>query len=431
MKTGLSAIQWMAFMIAGTIVAPIAIAELYGLSAAETSGLVQRTMFVLGISSLLQGLIGHRLPINEGPAGLWWGVFVIYAGIGTTIFQSSTETLQALEGAMIISGMVFILFSSLKWIEKLATLFTPVVSGVYLLLLVLQLSGSFMNGMLGVGYRKEEVDLPIAGISFVVVLLAFYLSRHSSTLISQYSILICLSVGWCLMAIFKLSTPFTFPSDRILSFPKVFSFGMPVFETGMIITAIFVSLLLLTNMIASIHVVRRVLSTYRTEDRPTRVTAGGFVTGINQLLGGVFSAIGPVPISGAAGFIATTNISKLLPFLIGAAFVTISSFFPMMMSFFAALPTPIGYAVTFVVFTNMVGIAFGEIEKEANQSRIRRVIGVALLTGVGAMFVSSKAFIGIPPYLTALLNNGLILGTLMAIIIDQYSIRKEKLLSKV
>lgn len=143
MRTSLSALQWMAFMVAGSIVAPIAIADLYQLNAIETAGLVQRTMFVLGVSSLLQALIGHRMPINEGPAGLWWGVFALYAGLSPTLFSSRFETLQALGGAMIISGIAFFLLSLFKLIEKLASLFTPVVSAIYLLLLVFQLSGPF------------------------------------------------------------------------------------------------------------------------------------------------------------------------------------------------------------------------------------------------------------------------------------------------
>ena len=35
----------------------------------------------------------------------------------------------------------------------------------------------------------------------------------------------------------------------------------------------------------------------------TRYKQAGFISGINQLAGGLFSSIGPVPISGAAGFL--------------------------------------------------------------------------------------------------------------------------------
>ncbi|PLR74438.1 purine/pyrimidine permease [Bacillus sp. UMB0728] len=423
MKVGFSALQWMAFMVAGTIVAPIAIADLFGLNPAEAAGLVQRTIFVLGISSLLQGFFGHRLPINEGPAGLWWGVFAIYAGLSTSLFSSAGETLQALEGAMLVSGAVFILLSIFKLIDRLALLFTPVVSGVYLLLLILQLSGSFFNGMLGIGYRKDGVDMPVFFFCLALVIAAFYLSKHRIRAVSQYSILISLAGGWLLFFLFGLSKEVSISGDSVISMPELFAFGPPKFDAGMTVTAVFVTLLLLTNMIASIRVADEVLKKEGEKTPSPRFKASGFVSGVNQLLGGVFSAIGPVPISGSAGFIATTKITKLIPFIIGAAIITAASFFPALMSFFASLPAPVGYSVTFVVFANMAGIAFGELDKEKETGRIRLVAGISLLAGVGAMFVPPEAFEGVSPLITSFLNNGLIFGSVIAITADQITKR--------
>lgn len=425
MKIVISGIQWMAFMIAGSIVAPIAIADLFDLSGVETTGLVQRTMFVLGVACLLQALFGHRLPINEGPAGLWWGVFAIYAGLSSTLFSSQTETLRGLEGAMIVSGLVFILLSLFKLIQKLAKFFTPVVLGVYLLLLVIQLSGSFINGMLGVGYRKPGVDLTIGAFSIALILFTFYLSRHKVAWISQYSILISLSVGWLFFQLLGLSKPIEFHAEKMIQLPGFFEFGPPIFDAGMITTAVFVTLLLLTNMIASIGVVNDVIEKQTGQKgKEGRFTRAGFISGINQLLGGGFAAIGSVPISGAAGFIATTRLTAIGPFILGAIFIIIASLSPHMMGLFAALPAPVGYAVTFVVFANMIGIAFFQFDQEKEVGRSRLVIGIALLVGVGSMFVPAEAFIGVPPILTSLLNNGLVLGSISAIIADQITRKK-------
>lgn len=421
MRASFGGIQWMAFMIAGTIVAPIAISDLYGLSPEETSTFVGRTMFILGVSSLLQGLFGHRLPINEGPAGLWWGVFAIYASLSTTLFSSPKETLRALEGAMIVSGFVFIGLSALKLTNKLAYLFTPVVSGIYLLLLVLQLSGSFFNGMLGVGYRKETVDLPITVFSILLIIFTFYLSKHRMKVISQYSILISMALGWLVFEALGLGIEMNTEITSSIQAPQLLAFGTPIFDSGMIVTAVFVTVLLLTNMIASIRVVNAVLEREGNQGRKNRFLSASFIGGINQLLSGLFSAVGSVPISGAAGFIATTRIVTLLPFLIGATLITLSSFFPKLMAFLASLPFPIGYAVMFVVFANMISIAFSQIDQEKEVERTRLVIGLSLLAGVGAMFVSPNAFIGLPPLITSLLNNGLILGSVIAIILDQLS----------
>jgi xanthine/uracil permease len=425
MKTTISGIQWMAFMLAGSIVAPIAIGDLYGLDLLQKAGLVQRTLFVLGVASLLQGFFGHKLPINEGPAGLWWGVFTIYAGLSTTLFTSATETLRALEGAMLASGLVFIGLSLANLVHKLAKLFTPVVLGVYLLLLVLQLSGSFVNGMLGVGYRQERVDLGITLFSVLLVLFTFYLSKHKNKFISQFSILISITIGWLLFYVLGFMNPAHYKVNHLFQLPEFLPFGAPIFDAGMITTTVFVTLLLLTNMIASIQVVESVTRSpgKSEQEHISRFKRAGLVSGINQLLGGGFSAIGSVPISGAAGFIATTNITKMVPFLIGSIITILASFSPHLMSLFATLPPPVGYSVMFVVFANMISMAFSQFDQEKDQNRIRFVIGISLLGGVGAMFVPAAAFEGIPPLLTSILNNGLILGSIIAIIADQMTIK--------
>lgn len=426
MKTSLSAIQWMAFIIAGSIVAPIAIADIYHLNTTETAGLVQRTMFVLGVSGLLQASIGHRMPINEGPAGLWWGVFTIYAGLSTTLFSSEIETLQALEGAMIISGLVFFLLSLFKLIEKLALLFTPVVSGIYLLLLVIQLSGSFLNGMMGLGNGKIQVDLSIALFSIVLVALTFYLSRHRIKWVSQYSILLSLAAGWVLFSLFGLGEGMNSYKGPAFALPEVFAFGAPVFDSGLMVTSVFITFLLITNMLASIRVTGQVLKEKGDIDLVFRYRASGFTAGVNQVLGGIFSAIGSVPISGAAGFIATTGITRLLPFIISSLLIIGASFLPGAMAFFASLPAPVGYSVTFVIFANMIAIAFSEFDRESEKNRTRLVIGISLMAGVGAMFVPGEAFSDVPPALVSILNNGLILGTLTAVIADQFTLGKMK-----
>ncbi|MFK4997953.1 purine/pyrimidine permease [Bacillus sp. N9] len=143
MRWLLSGLQWMLFMIAGAIAAPIAIADLFQLSPVETAGLMQRTIFILGIAGILQGFFGHKLPIHEGPAGLWWGIFTIYASLVSVLYSSNIVALQTLSGGMIISGLFFIVLTLLNLVDKIARLFTPTITFVYLFLLIFQLSGSF------------------------------------------------------------------------------------------------------------------------------------------------------------------------------------------------------------------------------------------------------------------------------------------------
>ena len=53
--------QWAIFLIASSIAAPIAIANIFGMDTADTALFLQRTIFVLGIACLIQAFAGHRL----------------------------------------------------------------------------------------------------------------------------------------------------------------------------------------------------------------------------------------------------------------------------------------------------------------------------------------------------------------------------------
>ena len=139
MKTFLSALQWALFILAGSLIVPISVATSYGLDGAEAIAFVQRTLFVLGFAGLLQAIFGHKLPIQEGPAGLWWGIFSLYASLGVVLFGSSNETLKVLQYAFLLSGIICIILSVFGLIDKLVRYFTPTVIGTYLFLLVARL----------------------------------------------------------------------------------------------------------------------------------------------------------------------------------------------------------------------------------------------------------------------------------------------------
>ena len=424
MKTFLSALQWALFILAGSLIVPISVAASYGLEGAEAIAFVQRTLFVLGFAGLLQAIFGHRLPIQEGPAGLWWGIFSLYASLGVVLFGSNNETLRVLQYAFLLSGIICIILSIFGLIDKLVRYFTPTVIGTYLFLLVAQLSGSFLKGMLGLDGQHTEVQANVFILSLIVILLSFFIMKLP--IIGQYSVLFSIVFGWILFACFGLSNQVT-PVTDIIRLPSLFVFGSPRIEWNMAITVVFVTLLLLTNMLASIRVVQKVVSKYGEGAVQNRFKHAGIITGINQLLGGLFSAIGPVAISGSAGFIATTNIYKRLPFLLGSSFIIIISIFPKITSFFAAIPVAVGYAAIYPVFASMIGLAFREYDTVENKERLFRVAGLSLFTGIGVMFVPPQAFSTLPPFLASFLSNGLVLGSVMAILLEVlFSRSKEK-----
>lgn len=415
MKLTLSSAQWAVFMLASIVVAPLSIGAAFGMSQPEIAELLQRTFFIMALTSLLQGIFGHKLPLLEGPAGLWWGVFLMFAGFVSEQGENANTILRSLELGLLVSGFLFIILGVFRLMNAIKILFTPLVTGTYLILLVAQLSGSFVNGVFGVGYLSKGVDPVVAICAVITLIFTVMLSRSRNRFLSSYSVLISIAFGWLLFAVLGIAKPVNVEIDQWFTLPDVFAWGAPSFDIGVVLTSIFTAFLLMANMVASINVVADVA------DHKEKVSydRSGFIMGINQMLTGIFSAVGGVPMSTAAGFVATTKIKKRLPFLIGSAVVLIISLFPAVMSFFASIPVPVGYATIFLSIASLAGLALAQFRSVLGDEKSRFIISLSLMAGFGTLFVPEEAWSALPSAVTSILDNGLVTGVLVCIILEQ------------
>ncbi|MET3575918.1 purine/pyrimidine permease [Bhargavaea ullalensis] len=428
MKQVFPALQWALFILMSSVVIPVTIAASYGLDPADAIAFVQRSLFVLGIAGLLQTFFGHRLPIQEGPAGLWWGVFTLYAGLGTVLFGSPSETLRVLQFAFLLSGGIFIVLSAFGLVEKLAALFTPTVTGIYLILMVVQLSGSFLKGMFGLGSGSAGVSSEILLLSVLIILFSYAFRRIPK--FGQYSVLASIVFGWTAFALLGLAEPVVH-AGHLFSLPAFFAFGIPRMEADVIPMVSFITFLLIANMLATVKVVQGVLERQGMKADRSRTRQTGIVSGLNQLLAGTFSAIGPVAISGSAGFIATTRISARLPFILGSLLIVVISLFPPFTAFVSSIPVAVGYAAIFPVFASTISLAFQEFESLEDKSALFQVAGISLFAGIGTMFIPTDAFASMSPVLTSVLSNGLVLGAIIAVAAERVLLRLQRPTKKV
>ncbi|MDQ0243451.1 xanthine/uracil permease [Bacillus fengqiuensis] len=420
MKVSLQSIQWLLFILIGSLVTPISIGAAFDLPQAEVAQLLQRTFFIIGVSCLLHIIVGHRLPILEGPAGLWWGVFLAFSGM--TTMYSQYELLRQLEMAMVLCGGMFVLFSLLGLLEKVKSLFTPLVTGTYIVLLVFQLSGSFIKGMLGIGYMGSAVSLKVAAASLLTVVISIMLSKSKRSFLNMYSLLLSLLLGWGIFAVFGLLIKTTEKPDEVFAFPEWFAWGIPQFNSSIILVSAMTAFLLMINLIASIKVVEEAVQ----RPRQNVYRAAGTVTGVTQILAGIFSSVGAISNSHTAGFITITGMRARLPFIIASLLLIIISCFPLLSYLFSLIPSPVGYAVVFFAFVNLLKSGIHQLKESMKDEWRVIILCMSLMAGVGVFAVPAQALVSIPVFLLPLLNNGMITGVLTCIILEQAGLRSPK-----
>ncbi|WP_165867387.1 purine/pyrimidine permease [Paenibacillus pinisoli] len=414
MRTLLDSLQWTFFLLTGGLVAPIVVAAAFQLSDADTISLLQRTLVVIGISSLLQVTLGHKLPILEGPAGVWWGVFILLAA-NLAPGSSGTELLRQMEMGLLVGGTIILLLSAFHLIRYLKQLFTPVVTGTYLLLLIFQFSSPIVKGILGVGYKDAYIHASIAAPAIATLLLTFLCGRGKTAWLRNYSALIGIAAGYGLFLLFGHIPSLPKLPDTAVLFPRLFAWGTPLFDPGIALTTLVITLPLLINMIAAIVVMEKTIGIAPAD----RYRRSGIVMGVNQLLSGSFSAVGCVSNSHSAGFVASTRMTKRLPFIIGCLLLIVSGFFPYLTAVLASVPVPVAFAVIFTSFAHLLSAGLKELGSVLHDEKKLTITAISLFAGVGSMFIPAASLAGLPDVLKPILNNGLVVGVLVSIVLEQ------------
>lgn len=410
-------IQWFVFLLASSVALPIVIGAIFEMNFTEVSGLMQRTFFIVGVASLLQGLFGHRLPIMEGPAGIWISIFTVMAVTGLQHGTSLDDSLRILETTMIFTGIFLFLFGIFKISQLILPIFTPLVTGVFFFLLTVQLSGTFLQGMLGLQGDSETIQMGGAALAFFTFFIVLGLSIFGKGWLSSYAVLIGIAIGW-IMYVVMLGSEHAIGDVVLFSLPELFAFGMPKFDLSVIPIAFITALILISNVVASIVAVSQTLGLEK-KDYRKEVNRGTIFSGLNHGLAGVFSSIANVPLATSAGFIGLTGQKKKMPFIYASILLVIIALFPPVVALISSIPSPIANAALMASFVQLVGLAVNNVTLEKLDTRKITIVGVAYLFGMGTMFLPTEVFAEFPSYLQNLLSNGLLVGTAIVIVLEQ------------
>ncbi len=412
-----SVIQWFIFLLANAVAIPIVIGSIFHMETMEVMLLMQRTFFIIGISCFLQGLIGHRLPIVDGPAGLWVSTFAVFALSVGSVGEQGIEALRLIEAAMIVTGIILIIFGIFKISGKVIFLFTPLVTGVFLTLLTFQLSGTFLQGMFGLSGDASFVDMKGFTIAFLTFLIVLIFSIFFKGWIKSYAVLIGIAFGWLLYALLIGNTN-TFTTTKLFSTPEIFAWGTPLFNWSILPIAILTAFILLSNIVAALSATTEVI-----DGKPnftvTQMNRGSFVLGINHGISGVFSGIAGVPLASSAGFLQLTGDKRKKPFMWAALLLMIVAFFPPIINALSKIPAPIANAALLATFVQLMGLGLRNLFSEKITERRLTIMTVSLLVGSGLMFVPAESFSQLPDMVRQVITNGMLIGTVLAVILER------------
>ncbi|WP_121663452.1 uracil/xanthine transporter [Metabacillus litoralis] len=409
-----ASLQWLFFIFANTVVVPISIGTAFELPYDEISVILRSSLIFTGIACLLQGLIGHRYPLMEGHSGVMWGLMLNLSVIASSTGTSLQEIGGGIASGMLLAGVVVLILGSLRLISYIQKVFTPMVMSVYLFLLTFQLILIFFKGMLKMT-PEGKLDLPISLFSLGVVLLVCLLKIKGKAVISNFAILIGIVIGWIFYIIL-------FPAEQNLMTQSstdlhLFPLGAPNLNIGIIAITFLASVINLSNTIASVTTSSAM---FHDEYSQNRFDRSYLLNGAYSIVAALFGLVSYAPFASSIGFLESTRIFQLRPYLIGGGLMILLGSVPFLGNLLATLPVTVGNAVLFVAYFQLFGTSLRSIRDQTFNSITIHRLAVPILVGVCIMNMDPKLFTTLPALIRPLISNGFIMGVLLSIFLEMF-----------
>ncbi len=348
-----------------------------GLSAEETTTLLQNAMLIAGIATLIQlypiWKIGARLPIVMG---------ISFKFIPVLYTIAEVYGYPSVIGAVLIGGIfegTLGLFA--KYWRKIIS---PVVAACVVMSIAFSLFSTAARSF-GGGYAEDfgSAENLILGTVTLVVCLA--ITCFAKGYLKNLSVLAGLAVGY-IVAICMGKVDFSgILSDGIFALPKILPYA-PEFHLEAIIP---VCVIFLVSAAETIGDSSAVASSGLNRDIQDKEVSGalscaGFLSSVSALVG-----CPPVTsFSQNTGLVGMTKVVNLFTIMTGAVCMILAGLFPPVANFFASLPEPVLGGCTLVIFGIIFALGIEMLGKAGlNQ---RNIMIVALSFSIGVGFTSTE-----------------------------------------
>lgn len=395
----------------GVVAPALIIAGVCGLTSAEETLLIQASLIMTGLASLIQLFpiarrIGTGLPIIMGAAFAYVPVFQAVGGsfgIGTIL------------GAEIVGGFVAIIVG--LFIKYIRHLFPSIVTGTVIFTIGLSLYPIAIKWMAG-GEGSVQFGSPVNWLVALVTLVAvFVLGNFTKGILSLGSLLFGIIIGTLVSLPFGMLDLSNVGASAWVSMPEIMHFQLQFTPAAMATVAIVYVVNCLQNMGGV------AMTTNAIEQRiPTsREYAGGIISlGIASILGAFIGAIPQSTYEQNTGIIISNGVRNRFVFMFACLVFIVAGLLPKFAAVLTCIPQPVIGGAVIGVFATITVSGMDLIIEGGFAKRKKLIVGTAIALGLGIEQVSGcLAGPGMPDWVpTVFGSSALVVSTLTAIALN-------------
>ena len=407
-KTALFGIQHVLVMFTAMVGGPLIVARLLNLTPEVRIEMVTGTMIGCGIATMVSalgvGFIGPRLPIVMG---------VFYIFIGPLVAISKEAGLAAAMTALMIGGLVQFAWSPL--IGRMHRFFPAIVTGTTILLIGTGLMKIGIN--VATGLNTPGFGQPVTlGLAALMIVLIIVISRYARGFVKALSLFVTMVIGYIASAALGLLNFATVADAQWVAIPQPMPYGGFVWPPLVGLIAVIVCF-----FATAVETTGHTLAVCRITGVPQdswRIRGAVANDGIGSAISALFGGMALTSYSQNIGVISLTGVGSRFVVAAGGAFLVVMALIPKVGAIIALMPSAVLGGVLLFMFGMVASVGVDIIGSNMKTRRDALIVASSLAVGLGIQAAPPGAFDVIAPALRILVTDGIVMGILLAMILN-------------
>lgn len=418
------ALQHLVAMIVGCVTPAIIIANVVGLPQAERVLLIQASLVMSAVTTLLElfpigGKFGAGLPVMFGVSFAYLPSMQSIAAGGGGI--------ASIAGAMIVGGVIAMIVGI--FVKKIRKLFPPVITGTVVFTIGLSLYPTAIHYMAGGSGNTYDLVVGQKGLSEALVygswqnwavaiftlIVVMLLSNHGKGICKLASILLGMAAGYAVAAVMGMVDLSEISNAKWFSLPRFLHFGI-TFEPS---ACIALGLLFAINSIQAIGDLTATTIGGLNREPTDRELQGGIIAyGATNILTALFGGLPTATYSQNVGIVTTNKVVNRTVFALAGGFLLLAGVVPKFSAILTTIPQCVLGGATVTVFSTIAMTGMKLIASEGISPRNTTIVGLSAALGVG-ISQASAALSQFPEAITVIFGKSpVVIATLLAIVLN-------------
>lgn len=402
-------LQHVVAAVVGIITPAIIVAETCGLSQEDATLLVQVSLLLTGVATLLQlfpifGRLGSGLPVIMG---------ISFAYLPTLEAIGAQFNFATILGAEIAGGLVAVVFG--VFVRQIRPLFPPIVTGTVIFTIGLSLYPTAVTYMAG-GSGSADFGTPrswlVALITFAVVI---FLQHFTKGVLKLGAILFGMIVGYVVALPLGLVSFDSVAASGWAAAPLPMHFAIEFNASACVSLAI----VYIVNAVQTIGDLSSTTAGGMDRMPTDRELSGGIIgQGIMSVVGALFGGLPTASYSQNVGIVTVNRVINRAVFTFAALVLLAAGFVPKFGALLTTIPQPVIGGATLSVFSTIAMTGVRMITSQPFTPRNSTVVGLSVALGVGICQVSG-CLQGFPAWVsTVFASTPVVVSALMAILLN-------------